>query len=74
MQRAEMARVAQASTALPKCPSPQTRKRHRMVWVGRDIKVHLFPSFCHGQGQGQDKAGTLFTGEVYWQEKQKSWH
>lgn len=34
-----------------KC-NPRTRafNSHRMVWVGRDLKAHLAPTPCHGQG------------------------
>jgi len=30
--------------------SKKSRLNHRMVWVGRDLKDHLVPSPCHGQG------------------------
>jgi len=26
------------------------QENHRMVWAGRDLKHHLVPTPCHGQG------------------------
>lgn len=63
--RTDLCTHSQVITLVQKCQRQGRRSNHRMAYIGRDLKDHLTPTPCNGQGchpPDQAAQGPLQTG------------